>query len=69
MILGQVWGGEYGSEAEYLRVYVYRLRRKLGDAEGRLLRTSPGIGHSSPRTDPGRPRGRPSVVSAQRALS
>jgi two-component system, OmpR family, KDP operon response regulator KdpE len=46
MILGQVWGGEYGSEAEYLRVYVYRLRRKLGDAEGRLLRTSPGIGYS-----------------------
>jgi len=46
MILGQVWGGEYGSEAEYLRVYIYRLRRKLGDADGRLLRTSPGIGYS-----------------------
>jgi two-component system, OmpR family, KDP operon response regulator KdpE len=46
MILGQVWGGEYGSEAEYLRVYIYRLRRKLGDSEGRLLRTTPGIGYS-----------------------
>lgn len=45
MILGTVWGGEYGSEAEYVRVYVYRLRRKLGDAEGRLLRTVPGIGY------------------------
>jgi two-component system KDP operon response regulator KdpE len=46
MILGQVWGGEYGSESEYLRVYVYRLRRKLGDTDGHLLRTSPGIGYS-----------------------
>jgi len=46
MILGAVWGGEYGSEAESLRVYVSRLRRKLGDSEGRLLRTAPGIGYS-----------------------
>jgi two-component system, OmpR family, KDP operon response regulator KdpE len=46
MILGQVWGGEYGRESEYLRVYIYRLRRKLGDAEGQLLRTAPGIGYS-----------------------
>ena len=46
MILGHVWGAEYGSESEYLRVYVYRLRRKLGDAEGRRLRTSPGIGYT-----------------------
>jgi two-component system KDP operon response regulator KdpE len=45
MILGSVWGWAYGGEAEYLRVYVYRLRRKLGDA-GRLLHTSPGIGYS-----------------------
>jgi two-component system KDP operon response regulator KdpE len=46
MILGQVWGGEYGREAEYLRVYIYRLRRKLGDRDGQWLRTSPGIGYS-----------------------
>ncbi len=46
MILGHVWGAEYGSESDYLRVYVYRLRRKLGDAEGRRLRTSPGIGYT-----------------------
>jgi two-component system KDP operon response regulator KdpE len=46
MILGQVWGGEYGRESEYLRVYIYRLRRKLGDAQGRILRTAPGIGYS-----------------------
>ncbi len=46
MILSQVWGSEYGSETEYLRVYVYRLRRKLGDPEGRLVRTAPGIGYA-----------------------
>jgi two-component system KDP operon response regulator KdpE len=46
MILGHVWGAEYGSESDYLRVYVYRLRRKLGDADGRRLRTSPGIGYT-----------------------
>jgi two-component system KDP operon response regulator KdpE len=45
MILGSVWGGAYGGEAEYLRVYVYRLRRKLGDA-GVTLRTVSGIGYS-----------------------
>ena len=28
-ILRQVWGDEYGGEAEYLRVYVGRLRRKI----------------------------------------
>lgn len=45
MILGHVWGGEYGGEAESLRVHVYRLRRKLGDLDGHLLRTAPGIGY------------------------
>jgi len=46
MILARVWGGGYGDESEYLRVYVHRLRRKLGDPEGRMLRTAPGIGYS-----------------------
>ena len=45
MILGQVWGAGYGSESEYLHVYVHRLRRKLGDPEGHMLRTAPGIGY------------------------
>jgi DNA-binding response OmpR family regulator len=26
-------------------VYVYRLRRKLGDDRGELIRTSPGVGY------------------------
>jgi two-component system KDP operon response regulator KdpE len=44
MILGRVWGAEYGGES--LRVYIYRLRHKLGDAAGWRLRTAPGIGYS-----------------------
>jgi len=44
MILHEVWGGSYGSEAEYLRVYIYRLRKKLSRA-GLQLRTAPGIGY------------------------
>jgi two-component system KDP operon response regulator KdpE len=46
MILEHVWGPDYGSEAEYLRVYVYRVRRKLGPVGGHQLRTSPGLGYS-----------------------
>lgn len=45
MILAAVWGGEFGAEAESLRVYVSRLRRKLDDPEGRFLRTVPGVGY------------------------
>ena len=45
MILKEVWGPQYGGETHYLRVYAHRLRRKLGDDEGALLRTHPGIGY------------------------
>ena len=45
MVLQQIWGGAYGAEAEYLRVYVYRLRKKLGGKVGVSLRTAPGIGY------------------------
>ena len=45
MILRQVWGTGYGKEAQYLHVYVHRLRRKLGDDGGRLIKTVPGIGY------------------------
>jgi len=45
MILEHVWGPHYGTETQYLRVYVYRLRRKLGDEKGEILRTHPGIGY------------------------
>jgi two-component system KDP operon response regulator KdpE len=44
-ILRGVWGPGYGHETHYLRVYASRLRRKLGDKGGPLLRTNPGVGY------------------------
>ncbi len=46
-LLRTVWGNGYGSETNYLRVYVGQLRRKLGDdaANPRLIVTEPGIGY------------------------
>src|ERR1035441_7671402 len=43
MILKDVWGPGYGEESNYVRVYAHRLRRKLGDDDGQILHTSPGI--------------------------
>jgi two-component system, OmpR family, KDP operon response regulator KdpE len=45
MILKDVWGPGYGVESNYVRVYTHRLRKKLGDEEGHVLRTVPGIGY------------------------
>ncbi len=45
MILKDVWGPGYGEESNYLRVYTHRLRKKLGDEDGTMLRTVPGIGY------------------------
>ncbi|HEY1737338.1 MAG TPA: response regulator transcription factor [Acidimicrobiia bacterium] len=46
-LLRRVWGTGYGTENEYLRVYVGQLRKKLGDAASapRLILTEPGIGY------------------------
>ena len=45
-ILQEVWGPEYGTETQYLRVYASQLRKKLGDdpAAPRLV-TEPGVGY------------------------
>jgi two-component system KDP operon response regulator KdpE len=45
MILKDVWGPGYGEESNYLRVYTHRLRKKLEDENGTMLRTVPGIGY------------------------
>ncbi|MDA8295379.1 MAG: response regulator transcription factor [Actinomycetota bacterium] len=45
LILQHVWGPQYQQETHYLRVYSHRLRRKLGDWDGTMLRTHPGIGY------------------------
>jgi two-component system KDP operon response regulator KdpE len=46
-ILQNVWGIEYGNEAEYLRVYVGKLRQKIEDdpLKPRYLHTEHGIGY------------------------
>lgn len=47
MLLQQVWGPQYGSEAHYLHVYVARLRNKVeADPQNpRYLQSEPGVGY------------------------
>jgi two-component system, OmpR family, KDP operon response regulator KdpE len=47
MLLQRVWGPEYSGEAEYLRVYIKRLRQKLESdpTRPRLLMTEQGVGY------------------------
>jgi two-component system KDP operon response regulator KdpE len=53
-ILQEVWGPEYGSETQYLRVYASQLRKKLGeDPTAPRLVTEPGVGYRL--IDPGNP--------------
>lgn len=46
-LLSKVWGPEFRSDLQYLRVWVSRLRRKLEDepSSPKLIRTFPGIGY------------------------
>ena len=46
-LLAKVWGREYLDEVDYLRVYVRRLRDKLGDDSDhpRYIRTERGLGY------------------------
>ncbi len=47
VILRTVWGPEYGNEAEYLRVYIGRLRRKIetDPSVPQYLHTEHGLGY------------------------
>jgi two-component system KDP operon response regulator KdpE len=45
MILENVWGPGYASEIPYLKVYAYRIRRKLHDEQGRFLQSDPSVGY------------------------
>ena len=51
MILQSVWGNEYSSEKEYLRVFIGRLRRKLepGQKNPKYIRPSPALATILPR--------------------
>jgi two-component system KDP operon response regulator KdpE len=46
-LLREVWGAGYGTETNYLRVYIGQLRKKLGDdaTRPRMILTEPGIGY------------------------
>jgi two-component system KDP operon response regulator KdpE len=46
-LLAKVWGREYVDEVDYVRVYIRRLRDKLGDdpARPRYIRTERGLGY------------------------
>ncbi len=46
-LLAKVWGRDYVDEVDYLRVYVRRLRDKLGDEpeKPRYIRTERGLGY------------------------
>jgi two-component system, OmpR family, KDP operon response regulator KdpE len=63
MLLQSIWGPEYGGEAEYLRVYINRLRQKLESdpASPRYLLTEPGVGYRFVAPEIDRPTGRPSL--------
>jgi two-component system, OmpR family, KDP operon response regulator KdpE len=45
MILESVWGPQYARETHYLKVYAYRIRRKLHDEGGALLQSDPSVGY------------------------
>jgi two-component system KDP operon response regulator KdpE len=47
LILQHVWGNEYGDEAEYLRVYIGKLRQKIerDPLKPQMLLTERGIGY------------------------
>ncbi|HBW18070.1 MAG: response regulator transcription factor [Streptosporangiaceae bacterium] len=45
MILANVWGPGYERELHYLKVYAYRIRRKLGDESGQFLQSDPSVGY------------------------
>lgn len=45
MILENVWGPGYENEQHYLKVYAYRIRRKLGDKRGQFLQSDPSVGY------------------------
>ena len=51
MILSAVWGTTYVREAQYLHAYIHRLRQKVPDDAGVVIKSSPGIGYTLVASD------------------
>jgi two-component system KDP operon response regulator KdpE len=47
VLLRSVWGPEYGEEADYLRVYIRQLRKKVEESSSqpKYILTEPGVGY------------------------
>ena len=45
MILEGIWGPGYVNEHHYLKVYAYRIRKKLHDEQGKFLENDPSVGY------------------------
>jgi two-component system KDP operon response regulator KdpE len=45
IILEDVWGPAYERELHYLKVYAYRIRKKLHDEDGKFLQNDPSVGY------------------------
>jgi two-component system KDP operon response regulator KdpE len=45
MILEGIWGPGYVNEHHYLKVYAYRIRKKLHDEQGKFLQNDPSVGY------------------------
>ena len=47
MLLRLVWGPEYDGEKEYVRVFINRIRKKIGDSreKPKYIWTQPGVGY------------------------
>ncbi|MCB1691801.1 MAG: response regulator transcription factor [Pseudomonadales bacterium] len=54
-LLGEIWGAGHKEDTHYLRIFVAKLRQKLGDdpAEPRYISTEAGIGYRFTGTRPG----------------
>jgi two-component system OmpR family response regulator len=46
MIIEHVWQYQFDTDTNLVDVYINRLRRKLNDAEGRILQTIRGVGYT-----------------------
>jgi len=54
MLLSKVWGDEYRGDMDYLKTYISRLRRKLGDdsEHAHYILTERSVGYRFARLDP-----------------